>query len=50
MTGNVAFLVKDLVLLAVSIYLLKQDILRLSAPVREPVSHAVNALRNERHP
>jgi uncharacterized membrane protein YkgB len=42
MTGNVPFLMKDLVLLAVSIYLLKQDILRLSVPVRRPVpvSHA----------
>ena len=42
MTGNVPFLMKDLVLLAVSIYLLKQDILRLSVPVRQPVpvSHA----------
>jgi len=43
---------KDVVLLAVSIYLLKQDILRLSVPVRQPVpvSHAFNALRNERRP
>ncbi len=42
MTGNVPFLMKDMVLLAVSIYLLKQDILRLSVPVRQPVpvSHA----------
>jgi uncharacterized membrane protein YkgB len=32
MTGNVAFLVKDVVLLAVSIYLLKQDVIRLIAP------------------
>jgi len=37
MTGNVPFLMKDVVLLAVSIYLLKQDILRLSVPVRQPV-------------
>jgi len=37
MTGNVPFLMKDLVLLAVSIYLLKQDMLRLSVPVRQPV-------------
>jgi uncharacterized membrane protein YkgB len=28
MTGNVPFLMKDVVLLAVSIYLLKQDVLR----------------------
>jgi uncharacterized membrane protein YkgB len=42
MTGNVPFLMKDVVLLAVSIYLLKQDILRLSVPVMQPVpiSHA----------
>ena len=42
MTGNVPFLMKDVVLLAVSIYLLNQDILRLSVPVRQPVpvSHA----------
>ena len=42
MTGNVPFLMKDVVLLAVSIYLLKQDILRLLVPVRQPVpvSHA----------
>jgi uncharacterized membrane protein YkgB len=30
MQGNVAFLMKDFVLLAVSVYLLKQDLLRLS--------------------
>ena len=42
MAGNVPFLMKDVVLLAVSIYLLKQDILRRSVPVRQrvPVSHA----------
>ena len=37
MTGNVPFLMKDVVLLAASIYLLRQDILRLSVPVRQPV-------------
>ena len=30
MTGNVPFLMKDVVLLAVSVYLLKQDVLRVS--------------------
>jgi uncharacterized membrane protein YkgB len=30
MQGNVAFLMKDVILLAVSFYLLKQDLLRLS--------------------
>ena len=32
MKGNVAFLIKDVVLLAVSFYLLKQDVVRASAP------------------
>src|SRR5580704_8130739 len=32
MTGNVPFLMKDVVLLAVSFYLLKQDIVRASLP------------------
>src|SRR5262249_21111140 len=32
MQGNVAFLMKDLVLLAVSFYLLKQDLLRAALP------------------
>src|SRR6201991_2162631 len=38
MTGNVPFLMKDVVLLAVSIYLLKQDVMRvsLSAQRRTP--------------
>jgi uncharacterized membrane protein YkgB len=30
MTGNVAFLMKDLVLLSVSVYLLRQDVIRVS--------------------
>ena len=34
MTGNVAFLMKDVVLLAVSINLLKHDVLRLRSSVR----------------
>jgi uncharacterized membrane protein YkgB len=35
MVGNVAFLMKDVVLLAASVYLLKQDVLRVvsAAPV-----------------
>jgi len=36
MTGNVAFLMKDVVLLAVSVYLLKQDVARLSRPAPQP--------------
>jgi uncharacterized membrane protein YkgB len=35
MTGNVAFLMKDVVLLAVSVYLLKQDVVRASLPEGE---------------
>jgi uncharacterized membrane protein YkgB len=35
MAGNVAFLVKDVVLLAVSIYLLKQDLARMSLSNRD---------------
>ncbi len=30
MTGNVPFLMKDVVLLAVSLYLLKQDVVRVT--------------------
>jgi uncharacterized membrane protein YkgB len=37
MTGNVAFLMKDVVLLAVSVYLLKQDVARLALPARKTV-------------
>jgi NAD(P)-dependent dehydrogenase (short-subunit alcohol dehydrogenase family) len=36
MTGNVAFLMKDVVLLAVSIYLLKHDVVRVLGA--DPVS------------
>jgi hypothetical protein len=35
MAGEVPFLVKDLVLLAVSIYLLKQDVTRMFASSRD---------------
>src|SRR5262245_44023598 len=34
MAGNVAFLMKDVVLLAVSIYLLKQDLVRVFASAK----------------
>jgi uncharacterized membrane protein YkgB len=39
MTGNVPFLMKDVVLLAVSVYLLKQDVQRVvvTGAIREPV-------------
>ena len=38
MTGNVPFLMKDIVLFAASLYLLKQDVARVaaSAPQTEP--------------
>ena len=35
MQGNVAFLMKDVVLLAASFYLLKQDVIRVASPVIE---------------
>ena len=35
MTGNIPFLMKDVVLLAASIYLLKQDLIRRSAMIRQ---------------
>jgi uncharacterized membrane protein YkgB len=35
MKGNVAFLMKDVVLLAVSFYLLRQDVVRASVPEAE---------------
>lgn len=37
MVGNVAFLMKDLVLLAVSVYLLKYDLVRATVPAKMPV-------------
>jgi uncharacterized membrane protein YkgB len=47
MAGNVPFLLKDVVLLAVSIYLLKQDVMRVClqsgarSQVGEPVHHSL---------
>ena len=38
MTERVAFLMKDLVLLAVSFYLLKQDVMRVSLAAAHPIS------------
>ena len=40
MAGNVAFLMKDVVLFAASVYLLRQDVVRVSLPTR---SRAVTA-------
>jgi uncharacterized membrane protein YkgB len=38
MVGNVAFLMKDLVLLAASFYLLKQDLLKVAHPAKQTES------------
>jgi uncharacterized membrane protein YkgB len=43
MVGNVSFLMKDVVLLAVSVYLLKQDVLRVLSA--EPVNKLTGASR-----
>jgi uncharacterized membrane protein YkgB len=40
MKGNVAFLMKDFVLLAVSVYLLKQDVARVVDPRDKGAAHA----------
>src|SRR5262245_28481059 len=40
MTGDVPFLMKDVVLLAVSFYLLKQDAVRVALPERTPAAWA----------
>jgi hypothetical protein len=42
MTGNVPFLMKDVVLLAISFYLLKQDLMRASRPA-QPVTRIPGA-------
>jgi uncharacterized membrane protein YkgB len=47
MTGNIPFLMKDVVLLAVSFYLLKQDILRTGLPAAHP-AHARSAAHTVR--
>jgi len=39
MTGNVPFLMKDVVLLAVSLYLLKQDVVRVNDPTTTNDQH-----------
>src|SRR5215467_3010757 len=47
MTETVAFLLKDLVLFAVSVYLLRQDVLRISQPAKAssgPFAHNFNTL------
>lgn len=40
MTEHVGFLMKDLALLAVSIYLLREDVKRVSLPARESMRSA----------
>jgi uncharacterized membrane protein YkgB len=48
MTGNVPFLMKDVVLLAVSVYLLRQDVVRLSLMSRARAERA--GIPNPPHP
>src|SRR4030095_16928606 len=48
MTGNNPFLMKDVVLLAVSFYLLKQDVLRVSLAAARPVSDRLEQLGRQR--
>src|SRR5262249_49135031 len=48
MTGNIPFLIKDVVLLAVSFYLLKQDVLRMSLAAARPVSDRLEQLTRQR--
>jgi hypothetical protein len=42
MTGNVPFLMKDIVLLAVSVYLLRQDVMRVSSAAKQ--KHQLSAV------
>jgi uncharacterized membrane protein YkgB len=48
MTGNIPFLMKDVVLLAVSFYLLKQDVMRVSLAAARPVSDRLQQLGRQR--
>src|ERR1700751_1083814 len=48
MTGNIPFLMKDVVLLAVSFYLLKQDVMRVSLTAARPVSDRLEQLGRQR--
>ena|SRR5437867_3609394 len=48
MTGNIPFLMKDVVLLAVSFYLLKQDVLRVSLAAARPVADRLEQLGRQR--
>jgi uncharacterized membrane protein YkgB len=42
MTGNVPFLMKDIVLLAISVYLLRQDVMRVSSAAKQ--KHEMSAV------
>jgi uncharacterized membrane protein YkgB len=42
MTGNVPFLMKDIVLLAISVYLLRQDVMRVSTAAKQ--QHEMSAV------
>ena len=44
MTGNVPFLMKDVVLFAASVYLLKQDVTRVSSPAKQKRESSAVAL------
>jgi uncharacterized membrane protein YkgB len=44
MTGNVPFLMKDMVLFAASVYLLKQDVTRVSSPAKQKRESSAVAL------
>ena len=48
MTGNIPFLMKDVVLLAVSFYLLKQDVMRVSLAAARPVSDRLERIGRQR--
>jgi uncharacterized membrane protein YkgB len=46
MAGNVPFLMKDVVLLAVSLYLLKQDVTRVSVAANRRIADVEGAARS----
>jgi uncharacterized membrane protein YkgB len=48
MTGNIPFLTKDVVLLTVSFYLRKQDVMRVSLAAARPVSDRLEQLGPQR--
>src|SRR5262249_50371296 len=48
MTGNIPFLVKDAVLLAVAFYFLKQGVLRMSLAAARPISDRLEQLTRQR--